>query len=235
MNFDNFFKRILWVPVGFIKGIVELANKNARDIINKRTFSNATIDSGCTFTSDTILGNYTHILKKCTINHSRLGNYTYVSDNGLIQNTTIGNYCSISNNVTIGLGLHPLSLFSTSPLFYRTNNTFKIKVIEKDLGFEEYKSTAIGSDVWIGARVIIIDGVKVEHGAVIAAGAVVTKDVPAYAIVGGVPAKLIRYRFSEHVREALLKTLWWEKNPQEVFDLKDELLEICKEGFSNNI
>jgi len=76
--------------------------------------------------------------------------------------------------------------------------------------FEELKRTQIGNDVWIGARAIVLDGISIGDGAVIAAGAVVTKDVPPYAIVGGVPAKLIRYRFEDDVIQELLKWKWWD-------------------------
>jgi serine acetyltransferase len=76
--------------------------------------------------------------------------------------------------------------------------------------FDEKKPIHIGHDVWIGARVFIRDGVKIGNGAVVAAGSVVVKDVPDYAIVGGVPAKIIRYRFSEEMIAELLNLKWWE-------------------------
>ena len=117
-----------------------------------------------------------------------------------MQNTTIGNYCSIARNVSIGLGLHPLNLFSTSPIFYKRQNALLLDLISKDNEFKEYQPITIGNDVWIGANAIIMDGITIGNGAVIAAGAVVTKNVPAYAIMGGVPAKLIKYRFAEGER-----------------------------------
>ena len=69
--------------------------------------------------------------------------------------------------------------------------------------------TVIGNDVWIGYEAVIMAGVTIGDGAIIGARAVVTKDVPAYAIVGGIPAKLIRKRYSDNTIEALLKTQWW--------------------------
>ncbi len=70
----------------------------------------------------------------------------------------------------------------------------------------------IGNDVWIGANVLILDGVTIGNGAIIAAGAVVTKDVPPYAVVGGVPAKIIKYRFNKEEIDFLEQLKWWEKD-----------------------
>lgn len=193
---------------------MQLANSGARDIINNKRFPHAIIDNGCCFTEDTIIKQYSHIFENCTINHSYIGEYTYIGPNGKIQNTTIGNYCSIASNCLCGLGSHPLSLFSTSPIFYKTQNPFKIKIITRDLDFEENKPINIGHDVWIGARVTILDGVHIGNGAVIAAGAVVTKDVPDYAIVAGVPAKIIKYR---NISQEESKSSWWNLSPEDAY------------------
>ena len=144
------------------------------------------------------------------VNNSRLENYSYVGRNSLVQYAQIGKFCSIANEVCIGLGNHPMDNFSTFPLFYKKNNTLKIQLIDKDLEFQEYKNIKIGNDVWIGARAIIMDGITIGDGAVIAANSVVTKDVPGYGVVGGVPAKFIKYRFDEKKRLKLAESRWWE-------------------------
>lgn len=208
--------RILLTPFGLIKKIIELANEGARDIENKSRFKNTIIDGGCCFDANTRIAPYTHILENCIINNSQIASYTYIGKNCLIQNTEIGKFCSIANEALIGLGNHPLNYFTTSPLFYRKNNTFKIQVIDYDLDFEEYKQIKIGNDVWIGARSIILGGIKIGTGAIIAANSVVTKDVPEFAIVGGTPAKLIKYRYSEEEIKNLINLDWWNWNLHEI-------------------
>lgn len=213
----NVFRRLLWAFPGILKEWIRIGNKGARDMEMQSRFSHAIIDTGCSATSDTRIGIDSHILSDCILNHSQIGSYTYICRHALIQNTTIGNYCSISHELICGLGKHPLDMFSTSPLFYRKRNTFNIQVVEANSDFVEYAPVHIGNDVWIGARVIIMDGVSVGDGAVIAAGAVVTKDVPPYAVVGGVPAKIIKYRHSVERQRILQDSKWWELPPKEAY------------------
>ncbi len=215
MKIKKYILRFSLIPFGIIYELCLLANKKARDLINKRKFQHATIDNGCCFTDDSVVGEKSHLFANCIVNHASIGNYTYIGRNSLIQNTKIGNYCSIAHEVICGLGRHPLDLFSTSPIFYRKVNPLFFQIINKDIEFEEYLPINIGHDVWIGARAIIMDGVSIGNGAVIAAGAVVTKDVPDFAIVGGVPAKIIKYRTKG---ESFIKKQdnWWNYDPNTV-------------------
>jgi acetyltransferase-like isoleucine patch superfamily enzyme len=207
--------RLLYMPIGLLYHCIKIANIAARNIENKKRFKHAQINDGCCIDSTTHIGTHSHILNNCIINNSNIGNYTYIGNNSIIQNTTIGNYCSISYNIICGLGSHPLNLFSTSPLFYRKKNTFKLEVVEKDYNFQEYRPIIIGNDVWIGARAIIMDGIHIGNGAVIAAGAIVTKDIPDYAIVGGVPAKVLKYRTIPTSKKTT--DSWWNLSPQEAY------------------
>jgi len=201
--------RLILLPFGLAQKLFDIAMDGARDLQNKIRFKGAIIDKGCVIDSQSKIDVNVHILSNCIINNSKISSYSYIGRNCIVQNTEIGKFCSIANDVFIGLGKHPVEHFSTATIFYKHNNTLNISLVEKDLDFEEYETIKIGSDVWIGARAIILDGVKIGHGAVVAANSAVTKDVPPYSIVGGVPAKVIKYRFNDDKIEKLLRSKWW--------------------------
>ena len=202
--------RIILLPFGLLKKCFEFANEGARDLENKFRFRNTIIYKGCSFDQNTIIHRNVHILENCLLNNSEIHSYSYLGKNCLIQNASIGKFCSIANDVSIGLGKHPLDYFSTSPLLYRRQNKFQINLVEKDLQFEEYLPVSIGNDVWIGSRSIILDGISIGNGSVIAANSVVTKDVAPYSVIGGVPAKLIKYRFPDNQIDELNIGKWWD-------------------------
>jgi len=201
--------RVLMLPVGLLAKLYQLSIVGSRDIHNSLRFQGCTIDPNCCIDQSTQVSQNCHILENSLVLNSTIQRFSYVGRNSVIQNTRIGSFCSIANDVYIGLGTHPTELFSTSPLFYRVRNTFKRKVVEQDYAFPEYQTIEIGNDVWVGARAIVLDGVKVGNGSIIAANAVVTKDVPPYAIVGGVPAKIIKYRFPDDKIARLQQCQWW--------------------------
>lgn len=140
--------------------------------------------------------------------NSSIGRYSYCSYNCKIVHAEIGAFCSISDHVYIGGEEHPMDWVSTSPVFQNIRHSGPTKRFAK-FDVPSVKHTIIGSDVWIGHGTTIKQGVTIGNGAVVGSNALVTKDVPPYAIVGGVPAKVIKYRFDEEIIESLLRTEWW--------------------------
>lgn len=144
-----------------------------------------------------------------------IGMYTYGScfDAGFNVGgkVIIGRYCSFGPNIRYFGANHPMQYATMTPYFYRKEWGFEVKDIPR-------QELTIGHDVWIGYGAIITSSCRyIGNGAVIAAGAVVTKDVPPYAIVMGVPAKITSYRFSDEVQMKLEESKWWEKDPDELF------------------
>lgn len=151
----------------------------------------------------------------------RIGAYSYFrSDIRIASFASIGRYCSVARGVRIGDENHHLDWVSTHPFVVNPRYTGASKEhFQYEKASTVVKPTVIGHDVWIAQNAIILGGVNVGHGAVIGAGAVVTKDVPPYAVVGGVPAKIIKYRFPEPIRHKLLEIQWWNYDPKELVTL----------------
>lgn len=153
-------------------------------------------------------GKHNVIGKNVYIDESvQIGDFTYINQNTSLENCIVGKYCSISEGVKINPTEHNLSLKTTHP-------------IAGDSGHYGLKSkkVIIGNDVLISMNSIILSGVKIGNGAVIGAGAVVTKDVPPYAIVGGIPAKIIRKRFSDDEIYRLESLKWWDWPIKKIYD-----------------
>lgn len=160
--------------------------------------------------------------KKSSIIKSYIGLGSYLGNDCNIHGVKIGRFCSIANSLRAGMGVHPTTKFvSTFPAFYyNTEGQIPFSFFTEETPiFPPYHYvkdsswiTIIGNDVWIGERVFIADGITVGDGAIIAAGSVVTKDVEPYSIVGGVPAKEIRKRFSQEQINFLSQDKWWEQD-----------------------
>lgn len=168
----------------------------------------------------TTIDNRSHINRKAKvyscvhIDNSTLGAYSYVSRHSRIVHADVGKFCSIAGETKVGMSTHTLDKLSTSPLFTEQKNATKHSWAKNSV-LNPYERVKVGNDVWIGVRAIILGGKTIGNGAVVAAGAIVTKDVPPYAVVAGVPAKVVRYRFPKEMIERLEALQWWEL-PDEV-------------------
>lgn len=157
-----------------------------------------------------------------------IGAYSY-SYSALPDGLTVGRYGSISRGLSFIDSFHPMDRLTTSALMFRPANTLfgsavtpAIREYAKSFavgGSEPYPT--IGHDVWIGGGVTLAMGIQVGHGAVIAANSTVTKDVPAYAVVAGNPARVVKRRFSEELVARLLASRWWDYDPAQLFETTD--------------
>lgn len=152
------------------------------------------------------------VFRRVKLFKSKLGDYSYVAPFTEVINADVGKFCSIARSCMIGLPSHTLNNLSTSPIFTEPKNALGRTWTLNSNSAEITKPVKIENDVWVGARSIVLGGVKIGNGAVIAAGAVVTKDVPAYAVVAGVPAKIIKYRFNKDLIEQIESLKWWDWN-----------------------
>lgn len=172
--------------------------------------------------SETVFEGLNVVKDKSSIISCNIGYASYLSSYCTIINTDVGKYCSIASNVKIISGNHPTNDYvSTHPLLYSARKYAGIQYVSKS-SFKEYtyvlntknRFCVIGNDVWIGTSSMIMSGVTIGNGAIIAAGSIITKDIEPYAIVAGVPAKIVRYRFQKNDIKFLENLCWWNKEEE---------------------
>lgn len=182
-------------------------------------------------------------VKFCQIEgECHFGAFSYAVS-GFLSHVSIGRYCSFGENVQIGRQNHPTTWLSTSPFTYMQSDKVTQAHFEKEYhlkqrGFTSQptkaKKTYIGNDVWIGQSAIINAGISIGDGVIVAAGSVVTKDIPPYTVVGGNPAKIIKQRFNPQIAANLISIKWWEKSPSFIASLPIDNVEKAIEIIKNN-
>lgn len=193
----------------------------------------AYVNNRCKFEGYNLIHTGTHFYD------SYLGKGSYIAGNSYFYKACIGRFCSIGQNVRNNFAVHPSSKYvSTHPAFLSTKKQAGFTFV-KETKFEESKflnkenKIIIENDVWIGNDVKIMDGVKIGNGAIIGLGSVVTKDIEPYSIVVGVPAKVLKKRFSEDEIKFLLEFKWWEKDFKWLMQHKQYFNNVTE--FCNNI
>ena len=173
-------------------------------------------------------------IKLFSPNIAHIGQYSYGSPDLYVASdeTTIGKFCSLGMRIVLGHGIHPTSFLSSSPYFYFNELDFKRDDTPAHPEYWELNPIHVGNDVWIGDGVFVKNGVNIGDGAIIGARAVVTSDIPPYAIAVGVPAKIIKYRFSPEIIKQLLELKWWDLDPEIIkkipYDNIDQAIEFIK-------
>lgn len=174
-------------------------------------YRSADIGRNCTIRGNIELGEEVDIQNGCSLRiNVKIGKRTWIGSNTeMIGDVRVGRYSAIARRVTFQQLNHPTNKPSMNMKFYK--NT-----LGKNINHTSKGPITVGNDVWIGADTTILSGVTIGDGAVVGAGSVVTKDVEPYAIVAGTPAKRVKWRFSEDVREELLRIAWWEWDDEKI-------------------
>lgn len=181
---------------------------------------------------DVTLGDWVEIHEGVRAEYSGIGDYSYLQEHVAVADTTIGKFVAIAAMTRIGPPDHPMDRisqhrFSYVPEYYWPEET-------RDHAFFARRRAArctIGNDVWIGHAVIVLSGINVGNGAVLAAGAVVTRDVEPYTIVAGIPARPIRRRFPDDVARRLERLAWWDWPDDEIRSVNRDVRDLNAEEF----
>ena len=192
--------------ISYLKSLLSL-----KKLTQKHIAFSALWDTDSSFTE------FTHILRGARLTNSKIGKYSRVGVNCKLTNVTVGNFSCIGANSVMGVGQHPTNYLTYHSIFYKKGNWgWHDDWIKYPKGFQEQAHITVGNNVWIGQKVVVMDGVSIGDNSIVATGAIVTKDVPAYSIVGGVPAKIIKVLFDDETRKRLDEIQWWNLEDEDI-------------------
>ncbi|MER9423594.1 antibiotic acetyltransferase [Mesorhizobium sp. M0317] len=178
------------------------------------------------------LGRYASIGERVVLREVNVGDFSYFERHAEAIYTTIGKFCSIAANSRINALEHPIERITQHKLSYRPNEYFRWLGV--DAAFRarrQAKAVSIGNDVWIGHGAVVMPGISIGNGAIVGANAVVTRNVPAYTIVAGVPAKPLRMRFPSEIAARIESLAWWDWPPEKLAKAVPDMQALPIEDF----
>lgn len=178
------------------------------------------------------LGRYVIVGERVILREVTVGDFSYFERHAEAIYTTIGKFCSIAANTRINALEHPIERLTTHKLSYRPNEYFRYLGVDQEFkARRQAKAVSIGNDVWIGHGAVIMPGVSIGNGAVVGANAVVTRDVGAFEIVAGVPARGKRLRFTPEVIGRIEALAWWDWPLERLADAIPDMQALPIEDF----
>lgn len=182
--------------------------------------------------SDATFGHYVEIGRGCRLAHSHMGDYSYCDRYADIANATVGKFNNIASYVRIGATDHPMEKASLHHFHYRSADYFDDEAHDESwFSHRRTRRTVIGHDTWLGHGAQVRPEVTIGHGAVVAGGAIVTKDVAPYTIVAGIPAVPLRARYAADIAARMIALAWWDWPHQRLQETLNDFRNLSSEAF----